>query len=131
MPIFIADSEANSLTPDRFYCFCYSEPGSKEILEATTYQQMADLISNPDNTFVMHNGIMWDKPNMSRVLGVEFKANIIDTLFLSWYLYPTREMHGIESWGRDFGIAKPVVEDWEGLTLGEKEIMDYYESQPG
>jgi hypothetical protein len=115
--IYVVDSEANSLTPDRFYCICYSEPTSDVIHSATTYKEMREIVSSPDNTLIMHNGIMWDKPNLSRVLGVEFKAKIIDTLFLSWYLFPTREVHGIESWGVEFGVPKPVITDWEGLPL--------------
>jgi hypothetical protein len=117
--LYVADAEANSLTPDKFYCLSYSSPSSNDVNTATSYKEMAKLISNPDNTFIMHNGIMWDKPNLSRVLGVEWKAKIIDTLFLSWYLFPTRDVHGIESWGVEFGIPKPVITDWEGLTLEE------------
>ncbi len=116
--IFVADFEANSLTPDKFYCMCYSEPTREaNVKSATTYLKMIELLTNPDNTLIMHNGIMWDKPNLERVLGIKIQARIIDTLFLSWYLYPNRDVHGIESWGVEFGIPKPVVHDWENLPI--------------
>lgn len=41
----------------------------------------------------------------------------MDTLALSWYLYPERNFHGLESWGIDFGVPKPVVNDWKDQPL--------------
>ena len=43
----------------------------------------------------------------------------MDSLALSWYLYPERILHGLESWGNDFNIPKPVVKDWKNLTEEE------------
>lgn len=66
---------------------------------------------------VGHNIGLWDKPQLERVLGVTIKARIVDTLFLSWYLFPNRTKHGLESWGEYFGIPKPVVKDWAEQPL--------------
>jgi hypothetical protein len=53
------------------------------------------------------------------VLDIKITAKIIDTLYLSWYLYPERQLHGLEWWGRDLGIAKPEIKDWHSLSLEE------------
>ena len=65
----------------------------------------------------MHNGIGWDKPQLERVLGIKVKARMIDTLFISWYVFPNRIKHGLESYGEEFGVPKPEVNDWKGLPL--------------
>ena len=44
------------------------------------------------------------------------KCLVIDTLYLSWYLYPTRILHGLEAHGEEFGIPKPPIADWSTLT---------------
>lgn len=66
-----------------------------------------------------HNIILWDLPHLERVLGAKPKAKIIDTLALSWYLYPERKMHGLDWWGRELGVEKPKIDDWENQTLEE------------
>lgn len=62
---------------------------------------------------VMHNGISFDVPLMEKLYGVDLsKLMLIDTLALSWYLSPERNLHGLGSFHEDYGIAKPGVEDW-------------------
>lgn len=63
---------------------------------------------------VMHNGISFDVPLMERLFGLDLsKLMLIDTLALSWYLNPKRNLHGLGSFHEDYGIAKPEVEDWD------------------
>lgn len=67
-------------------------------------------------TLVMHNGATYDIPVL-KYFGFNTKSiTLIDSLFLSWYLEPDRTKHGLESYGVDFGIAKPKIDDWENLT---------------
>lgn len=72
---------------------------------------------------VMHNGIGYDAPALEKLLGIDLtKLMVIDTLALSWYLSPDRNMHGLDSFFADYGIAKPAIEHWEqqeGETLEE------------
>lgn len=70
---------------------------------------------------VMHNGIGYDAPAVEKLIGPELKAAgvdlrklmVIDTLALSWYLSPDRQLHGLDSFFADYGIAKPAIEHWE------------------
>ena len=43
----------------------------------------------------------------------------MDTLALSWYLEPKRVRHGLEWWGEEFGVEKPVIDDWDNLEIGD------------
>lgn len=76
------------------------------------------LVGNSDNVIVGHNFIGFDKPALEK-LGYDFKAQIIDTLGLSWYLYNEYFEHGLEAWGERFGVPKPKIDDWENLTFEE------------
>ena len=113
MPV-VFDCEGDSLTPTKFHVLSYRE--GKEQVSLTTHQEMADWLQAQD-VLIGHNIRRWDVPQLCRVLGIEIKARIIDTLALSWYLFPTRNMHGLEGWGEDFGVPKPVVVDWENEEL--------------
>jgi hypothetical protein len=75
-------------------------------------QEIADFFTDSNNILVMHNGIAFDGPAIEKVLKIKVKAEIIDTLFLSWYLYPRRQRHGLAVWGEELGISKPEVDDW-------------------
>lgn len=72
---------------------------------------------------VMHNGIGYDVKMVEKILGIDLtKLMVIDTLALSWYLSPERNLHGLDSFFGDYGIAKPTIEHWEqqeGETLGQ------------
>jgi DNA polymerase I-like protein with 3'-5' exonuclease and polymerase domains len=69
---------------------------------------------------VAHYGIFYDIPLLEKLLGVDLsKLMVIDTVALSWYLNVNREVHGLDSFFSDYGIAKPVISDWENLTPEE------------
>lgn len=82
----------------------------------TDYEEMRRCLAKAE-CLVIHNGIRFDKPVLERILGIEIKAKIIDSLALSWYLQPKRPRHGLASYGEDFGIKKPEVEDWTDQPL--------------
>ena len=45
---------------------------------------------------VGHNIIRFDIPVVERLLGIKVKAQLVDTLALSWYLFPNRKIHKLE-----------------------------------
>lgn len=70
-------------------------------------------------TLIMHNGLCFDKEALA-FLGYDVsKVEVIDTLFISWYLEPRRRLHGLEGYGEDFGVPKPVIDDWESQTQAD------------
>jgi len=128
MPVF--DCEGDSLTPTLFHVLSFQD--GKDISSITSEDDMADWLEE-QTELIGHNIFLWDLVQFKRLLGVEVKARVIDTLALSWYLYPTRVRHGLESWGEEFGIPKPVVaqDEWKGLTEDEKEVIKFYEKFKG
>lgn len=124
--VFICDLEATSLLDglssfDDFHvlsCAYKNKNGGWDIKSTNKKEDVEKLVGNPNNTLVFHNGISYDKPALE-IMGVEFKAEIIDTLALSYYLYNELDNHGLESWGERFGVKKPEIEDWTGLTYEE------------
>ena len=63
--------------------------------------------------------LRFDIPAVEKVLGIKVKARLIDTLALSWYLHHDRMKHGLEGYGEDYGVPKPVIKDWNTLTPQE------------
>lgn len=70
---------------------------------------------------ICHNIVRFDIPVFEKLLDIKIKAKLVDTLALSWYLYPLRNKHGLESHGEDLGIYKPFIADWENQTQEEYE----------
>lgn len=116
MKAHVFDIETDGFNPSKIHVLCV-DTGDK--LQATNiYDNMRSWLSKQE-LIVAHNCVRFDLPVMKRILGVTPKARVVDTLALSWYLYPNRASHGLESWGVDFGVPKPVVTDWENLTYEE------------
>lgn len=82
----------------------------------TDYDQMRKFFSQKAR-YVFHNGIRFDKPHIERLLGIKIQGDVIDSLALSWTMFPDRNRHGLESWGEDFGIKKPKITNWENLPV--------------
>jgi hypothetical protein len=95
--------------------------GEWKVKSTTNYDDMRKVLGNPENTVVCHNIIRFDVPLYEKIIGEKVQANIVDSLGLSWYLYPERGQgeHGLAVWGEFFGVPKPKIDDWENLTIEE------------
>lgn len=115
--VFVFDIEANGFTPDRIHCLGICNVKTNVVKSTTSYKNMRKFFTNPDNIIVAHNGVRFDVVWVEKILDIEVVCKVVDTLALSWYLYPNRIQHGLGSWGEDFGIPKPLVEDWEDQPI--------------
>lgn len=111
MPVF--DIETDGLNPTKIHVLSYEDEG--DIHSLRDYDDMRDWLLS-QSVLVGHNIVCYDVPALERLLSISIKAKLIDTLYLSYYLYPERQLHGLEWWGKDLGIEKPKVNDWENLS---------------
>lgn len=117
---FVFDIEADGLYPDKIHCLSVTEIGKPYKPHSTTsYDDMRKFFCQEDIILIGHNICRYDIPHIERLLGIKVKCKRYDTLGLSWYLYPKRVRHGLESWGETLGIAKPVINDWVNGTEEE------------
>lgn len=69
---------------------------------------------------VGHNFIGYDKPALEKLTGKDYsELMVIDTLALSWVLNTKRRQHGLDHFFEEYGVEKPEVTDWEGLSYEE------------
>jgi hypothetical protein len=114
MDIAVFDIEGDSLTPTKIHVLSVRD--SKGSRSTTSYANMRKFFSKAQ-VLVGHNIIRFDIPVLERLLDIKINALLVDTLALSWYLYPERKRHGLEEWGEEFGVPKPEVKDWETLPI--------------
>ena len=114
--IYSADIEADGFIASKIHCLSITEfeNTTDEVRSwtITKYDEMREVLSDPDIYWLFHNGCKYDFPTLLKVLGCKIAGNIIDTLPLSNYIYPKRHIHGLGSYREDFGHAKEEVEDW-------------------
>ncbi len=117
MKSVVFDMEADGLTPTKIHCLSSFEMESSNTNETiTTYSRMREFFLEYD-VYIGHNIRRFDLPNLMRLLEIDIEKTFIDTLAVSWYLDPTRAKNGLESYGKDYEIEKPVVDDWENKEL--------------
>jgi DNA polymerase III alpha subunit (gram-positive type) len=116
----VFDVEADGINPSKIHCLTAAvySMGEWRIKSTTDYDEMRKFFTSSD-VLIGHNIYRWDIPVVQRLLGIKVTAQIVDTLALSWYLYPTQGKHGLESWGEHFGVPKPKVDDWDNLPIEE------------
>ena len=117
--MIVFDVEANGLLDKatKIHCLSYTDDG-KDYKTIFDYSDMRDLILSQYG-LVGHNIVRYDVPLIEKILGIKIKARLFDTLPMSWVLNLNRSKHGLESFGEDFGIPKPQIDDWQNLTEEE------------
>lgn len=112
----VFDIETDGINPSKIHCLSYWN--GKTVKSLSDYKDIKKWILS-QKELIGHNIIRYDIPVLEKLLGIKIKANLIDTLAISWYLYPNKIKHGLESWGEYYGVPKPKITDWENLTLEE------------
>ena len=102
MTEYVFDIEADGIDATKIHCMVAN---GKEI-DKTFFENLT-----PKDTLIGHNIIRYDIPTLEKLLDIKIKAQLIDTLALSWYLFPTINRHGLQQW--------PIITDWENLSLEE------------
>ena len=119
----VLDSETDGLAYDctKIWILGWTEDG-KTYNTTTNYDEMRELLSQ-DALFVCHNGVQFDMVVFNRILDLNLTyKKFVDTLALSWYLFPDRAKHGLESWGDTVGVKKVAVDN-EQWAEGDTELM--------
>lgn len=122
----VLDIEANgllnepdeSLNANKIHCLCWHDIDTGDSGSIIDKDEMIKFFQVHKNlTIIGHKIITYDIPLLEKLLSIKIKARLIDTLGLSWYLYPNRIVHGLNEWGQDLGIEKPPIDDWEKLSV--------------
>ena len=100
------------------FCAKSIETGEMWTLHANTEKEKETLSKflSREIILIMHNGICYDKNALIHFGYDVSKIHFVDTLALSWYLDLNRAKHGLEDYGIEAGIPKPVINDWESLS---------------
>jgi len=116
----VFDVEADGLLEEatKLHVLSYQPLGSTEVHSVHHYDDMREFLTT-EKVLIGHNIYRYDVPLLEKLLNIEIKAKLYDTLPMSWYLNTNRLKHGLDSFGDDYGIPKPKITDWEGLTREE------------
>lgn len=118
MNAYVFDIEADGLLEDatRIHCLSYYDINTGDSGSYTVLADIRRFLLNAD-ILIGHNIVRYDVPLLDLFIEDKIRATLVDTLALSWYLYPERNLHGLESWGDDLGVAKPIIKDWKNLSV--------------
>lgn len=120
MALYVVDIETDGIISTKIHVMSVGwkdSEGNWLVKSTPDPEKMEKIMTDPDNTVVGHFFKMFDAVELERVLGFKVQARIIDTLALSWYIFPTRNKgFGLEAFGEDYGIKKPKIDDWENLS---------------
>jgi hypothetical protein len=120
MKQYVYDCETDGLLDEltKVHVVSWQEVGTNEVRHTHDYDEMRKFFTEAD-VLIAHNQIRFDIPAIERVLDIKVTARLVDTLGLSWYLNHERPKHGLEGYGEDYGVPKPVIKDWNTLTPEE------------
>ena len=115
--IRVFDIETDGLDPTLIHVVSWSDDMGQP-KSTHDYEEMRSLFTD-GVTLCGHNIIRYDIPAVEKILGIEVKSRLIDTLGLSWYLNYWKPKHGLAECGVEYGVPKPKIDDWENLDKEE------------
>lgn len=113
---YIIDIETDGIKATKIHCLSFSNIETGIVCTITKYEDIIEFFSD-GKTLIGHNIVRYDILVVEKLLGINIKNKLIDTLPISWYISPERNRHGLESYGEDFGVEKPKISDWENLSV--------------
>lgn len=117
----VMDIETDGLLENvtKIHCLSYLniDTEGNDVITLLDYEEMKELLLQDNLEICGHNIVRYDIPVLQKILGIIIEARFIDTLGLSWYLYPSEIKHGLEQWGEKLGVEKPKIKDWSNLRL--------------
>lgn len=115
----IFDVEADGLLDQatKIHVMAYTTKDG-DVKHTFSYDKMREILANT-KVLIGHNIVCYDIPLLEKILKIKITAKLIDTLPLSWTLNHKRVIHGLDSFGKDYGIPKPKIDNWENLTPEE------------
>lgn len=115
--MIIFDTESDGLVDEatKFWIFGWTEDG-ENIHSTTDHMEFYEVLMSHDSAGC-HNAITHDFQLMRKLHNFNYTGLKIDTLALSWYLFPKNSKHGLEEWGEYFDFPKVEVEDKEWKDL--------------
>lgn len=131
MKYTVFDMETDGLldTATKIHCLSYTILDEDcNIIKKGSFTDYGDmtLFIKYQECIVGHNIIRFDIPMLKKILGIDISCTVIDTLALSWYLFPNvrgergmlipRRSHGLEAWGQILGTKKVEIKDWNNLS---------------
>ena len=116
---YVIDIETDGIDATKIHCMSVHDSRTNKITTFTTYADMQMFFASVTrmDRIIGHNFIRYDAPIIERILDLTIPCNIVDTLAISWYLWPYKGKHGLAQWGEQIGIAKPEVEDWQEACI--------------
>ena len=126
--IYCGDLESDNLAEDvtkiHVLSIAWKSGEEWQIKSTADYNDMRKVFSDPTKVIAIHNGVRFDGRVLEKILGIEIKATIIDTLALAWYIDCARgkagKKYSLAYYGEDtFNTPKPKIDDWENLTYDE------------
>ena len=122
----IFDIEGNGLldTITKIWTLSYAIFDSQTLISSGTITDTTQMVKflNQQEILVGHKIIEYDIPAIEKVLGEKITPYVIDTLAISFYLFPIKNfVHGLEAWGERYGFPKPKIDtkEWAGPLPGE------------
>lgn len=116
--IAVFDVEADGLLDKATKIHCLSYNLGNKTKTIVGYDRMRKFLQEA-TVLIGHNIVCYDIPLLEKLLNIKIKAQLIDTLALSWYLNVDYALHGLEFFGRKFGVKKPEIDNWENLSQAE------------
>ena len=113
----VFDIETDGFNPTKIHVVSWMDDDG--IMHSThDYEEMRTFFLNAD-TLIGHNIVRYDAPVVEKILDIKLDARLIDTLPLAWYINHHLQKHGLAQYGEMYGVPKPKIDDWEGLTPQE------------
>ena len=124
--VFDIETDGLLLEATTVHCIVAKDVDTKEVFQFDNKNIEAGVeLLQGAGTLVGHNILGFDLPVLSKLCGLDYTGQVVDTLILAKLAYYDRDRswsHSLDAYGKRLGCYKGSYTDWSKYT---QEMMDY------
>lgn len=114
---YICDIETDSIEATKIRCMSFCNVKDGVVKTITDYEIIKKFFLQENSIVIGHNFIRYDSVQIEKLLNIEIKLPIIDTLAIAWIIDSDKKSVGLGAYGEMYGVPKPIITDYANQDI--------------
>jgi len=115
--LYVVDIETDAIDATKIRCMSFCNVKDGVVKTITDYEIIKKFFLQENSIVIGHNFIRYDSVQIEKLLNIEIKLPIIDTLAIAWIIDSDKKSVGLGAYGEMYGVPKPIITDYANQDI--------------
>lgn len=115
--LYVVDIETDAIDATKIRCMSFCNVKDGVVKTITNYEIIKKFFLQENSIVIGHNFIRYDSVQIEKLLNIEIKLPIIDTLAIAWIIDSDKKSVGLGAYGEMYGVPKPIITDYANQDI--------------